>query len=279
MDVLIIGAGRVGSSFGFLLNQSQFFTIVGVYNRHYESASKAVKKIGDGLPLDKSSLKATAERADLIVITTPDDIIREVAETVNNYNLKNTAIIMHMSGLHSSDILNTDNNINRLFSLHPLQAIPDFKEGVKLLPETTYTLEGNTEGLKQGKKIIEKLGFNYYVIETEYKPLYHAAAVFASNYLVSLLDISFELLREADILNSDIKKGLFKLVYGTLENVDELGTKSALTGPIARGDFETIKKHQDALNDYKSSYLALYNLLGSYTADMVNRKDLKEMLD
>ncbi len=268
MKVVIVGAGRVGSSFGYLLAEKGF-EILGVFNKHFNSARNAVKKIGQGQPLTYSGLLEICNKADLIIITTPDDKIENIAEKIleNDYS---HLYLMHMSGLHSSDILKKAQNIN-VFSLHPLQAIANFKEGIKLLPDSTYTLEGDEKGIKLGKKIIEKLDLNYNIIQKEYKPLYHAAAVIASNYLVTLTAASYELLEEADILNNETKKGLLGLVKGTLNNLENLDPEEALTGPIARGDIKTIQKHIDAIKKHKNKYLELYKVLGEYTAEMKDK--------
>lgn len=105
-----------------------------------------------------------------------------------------------------------------------------------------------------------------------------AAAVLASNYLLTLINESFDLLETAGLNSDRIKKEVIELSRGTLNNIEELGTEEALTGPIARGDINTIKKHQQSIKQYSPEELELYQLLGRYTLKLVSKDDeLKEL--
>lgn len=279
MNIFIIGAGRVGSSMGFLLNKHGY-NVIGVYNKNIYSAKKTVKKIGDTEIVRKEELEIILAKADLIMITTPDDVIQNIVSKISKYNLKNPVYIMHMSGLHTSDILkvNAQENVN-VFSLHPLQSIANFEEGIKLLPEATYVIEGNKEGKKVAYQLADDLKLNYQFIEKKFKPLYHASAVIASNYLVTLINTSYELLKEAGLENEGLKEGLLNLARGTLDNIDKLGPEDALTGPIERKDSKTIKKHQKSIKKYMPEYIQLYNQLGSYTSDMIEADKIKNLFN
>ncbi len=277
MKILIIGAGRIGSSFGYLLYKKGF-KITGIYNKHYSSACKASKLIGSGIPLKKKDLRNKIEEADLIVITTPDDKIAKIVELVSQYKHKSLTLI-HMSGLYSSDILKHKNNDLAVFSLHPLQSVPDFEEGIQLLPEAVFTLEGCKKGKKIARIIINKLNLKYTTIEKKYKPLYHAAAVIASNYLVTLINSSYQLLEKAGLSETEFKKGLLNLTKGTLNNLEKKKPEDALTGPIARGDRKTIEIHLQALEEYKPQLLDLYKTMGKYTAKMIDKKEILKLFD
>lgn len=268
----------MGSSFGYLLKDK--FDIKGICNKHYSSSREAVDKIGMGRPLQKTQIKEILPKIDLVMITTPDDQIKEMAEYVLQGNLGKPVCLMHMSGLYTSEILNEKKHSQvYAFSLHPLQAIPSFARGIKLLPGAFFALEGAGEGLKYGRKLAESLQLNYEVIAKKYKPLYHAAAVIASNYLVTLMAASYDLLDEADLLQPAVKSGIINLVQGTLSNIAENDPSDALTGPIARGDIETISLHLEALKKFKPEYEKLYQILGKYTADIKGDTDLKQFFD
>lgn len=275
MKVIIIGTGRVGTVIGYLLREKGF-RIMGVYNRHYESSCRALEKIGEGNPYTKKELLENIPLVDLLVITTPDGVIRDTVELVGRGNPGKDTYIMHMSGLLSSDVLKIEDWHGGIFSFHPLQAVPSFEEGIKLLPEAVFTIEGNESGERFARELAEKLNFKYFVIKKELKPLYHAAAVMASNYLVTLLNSSFDLLTAAGLDRSEIREGIINLVRGTLQNVEKMGTVKALTGPIAREDIGTIKSHQQALKEYSPSYLELYRILGWYTAEMIDNQELMD---
>jgi predicted short-subunit dehydrogenase-like oxidoreductase (DUF2520 family) len=275
MKVIIIGTGRVGTVIGYLLREKGF-RIMGVYNRHYESSCRALEKIGEGNPYTKKELLENIPLVDLLVITTPDGVIRDTVKLVGRGNPGKDTYIMHMSGLLSSDVLKIEDWHGGIFSFHPLQAVASFEEGIKLLPEAVFTIEGNESGERFAKELAETLNLKYFIIEKKYKPLYHAAAVIASNYLVTLLNSSFKLLKEAGLDRNEFREGLINLVRGTLQNIERLGTAEALTGPVVRGDVDTIKSHQQALKELIPSFLELYQVLGKYTAEMVEDEKLKE---
>lgn len=278
MNVLILGSGRVGTAFGYLLKE-RGYRILGVYNRHRETGLQALERIGEGTVYDRESLPAAVFVADLIIITTPDRAIKETAALAGSCSPRNDAYLMHMSGLLDSEILKIPGWEGGVFSFHPLQAIAGFTEGVRLLPEALFTVEGDEKGEKFAGELARSLGLKYLVIKKEYKPLYHAAAVVASNYLVTLVDSSFRLLKKAGMDREEVKKGLLQLVKGTLQNLDQMTPAGALTGPIARGDLETIDRHRQALADYAPEIGELYRLLGWYTAEMIGNEEIKRYLE
>ena len=104
------------------------------------------------------------------------------------------------------------------------------------------------------------------------KPLYHAAACFASNYLVSLLNVVESIYESIGISKTNARKAYLPLIYGTLKNVENAGSIQALTGPIARGDAGTIKKHIAAIGKTQPQYSSLYSALGLVTTDIARKK-------
>ena len=110
------------------------------------------------------------------------------------------------------------------------------------------------------------------VISSEQKPLYHAAACFASNYLVSLMNVVESIYKSIGINEKDAKKAYLPLVYGSLKNIEKSGSISSLTGPIARGDFGTIKKHISAINKNLPQYSSFYSSLGLITVKVAQQK-------
>jgi len=114
----------------------------------------------------------------------------------------------------------------------------------------------------------EDLGSICLTIKTEAKTLYHASAVVASNYLVTLQDLALRLIGEAGLSGDDAFKVLNPLIKGTLSNIENVGAIKALTGPIARGDIETITRHLDEIGEKTPNLLLLYKILGQYTVDI-----------
>lgn len=109
-------------------------------------------------------------------------------------------------------------------------------------------------------------------IADEKKTLYHAAAVMASNYLAAVEDMAVQLLLDAGFDETSAIQTLDPLARGTLENVIELGTTDALTGPIVRGDVETLRTHLEALAELPADRLRLYRELGRHTLTIASRR-------
>jgi predicted short-subunit dehydrogenase-like oxidoreductase (DUF2520 family) len=276
VKLIVIGAGKVGTAMAYLLSQSGI-EIVGVYNKHYDSAQNAIKLIGSGLPLKEDELIINLKKADLLMITTPDDQISNIIKMLSSNNFIKPVYFMHMSGLLPADILKIKDRDIYSFSLHPLQAVASFEEGIKLLPNSFFTIEGDEQGKKLAVRLADILGVNYSFIDKNYKPLYHAAAVIASNYLVTLVYSSYHLLETSGLELENFREGTISLIEGTINNLKSSLPENALTGPISRGDIGTIKKHLNALNALKPDYVELYKIMGRYTAEMINNKEIQKL--
>ena len=104
-------------------------------------------------------------------------------------------------------------------------------------------------------------------VKTDGKMLYHASAVVASNYLVTLLGLAFKLIGKAGIADRDAYTVLKPLIMGTLGNVENVGIPAALTGPISRGDVQTVAQHLDEMKSKSPELMFLYRALGLHTID------------
>jgi predicted short-subunit dehydrogenase-like oxidoreductase (DUF2520 family) len=272
MKAAVVGVGRVGLSFAHLLSK-EGIELLCIYDIDNFAAERAAEITGALNINDWQQFKKTSKKADLIIITTPDDLIEETAEKLE---AAEDQYLMHMSGLLGADIL--PKNIKGAFSIHPLCSVSSFSEGTELLADALFTLEGSTDSLDFAKKLAEKLKVEYITIQAEFKPLYHAAAVLASNYLLTLINESFALLESAGLNSDQLRKAVIELSRGTLNNIEELGIEKALTGPIARSDLKTIKKHQQSIKQYSPEELELYQILGRYTLELISHDDELEAL-
>ncbi|MBM7625019.1 Rossmann-like and DUF2520 domain-containing protein [Sporohalobacter salinus] len=273
--VVIIGAGTVGQSLGYLLANNGY-QILGFISRSLPSAEAGKELIGEGIATTEYS--DFLLEADLIIITTPDQIIDQIATKLFTKGLvKKGSCLIHCSGALTSEILFSKVEIEDkvkygYLSVHPLQAVADIKKGIKLLPDSFFTIEGNEIGQKVGKELLNTLGADYAVISSQAKPLYHAAACVASNYLVTIVDLALKMNQQVGISNEEALLGLAPLIEGTLQNIKEMGTVEALTGPISRGDIGTIKSHLQSLQELMPKNLDLYKKLGVYTIEMAEEK-------
>jgi predicted short-subunit dehydrogenase-like oxidoreductase (DUF2520 family) len=157
-------------------------------------------------------------------------------------------------------------------TLHPLQSFASVDQAVSLVPGSFCTIEGDESALAIVRQIVEDLGGIVLEITAEKKTLYHAAAVAASNYLVTLIYLALELDKAAGLLGDTSFNALLPLIKGTLNNIGKKGIPNALTGPIARGDVATVSAHLKAIEKDAPELLSLYLCLGRYTVDLAEAK-------
>jgi len=267
----IIGCGKLGSALGKELTKNGY-PIFGLNSKSKNSARKLASNIcTNNISEDPVYLTKNSK---LIFITTPDDKIEEVCLQISKNNgFNNNNIVIHCSGsLPSSILMPAKQHGAKIASMHPLQSFAS--DDIQQNPfEGIYiSVEGDKEAVDIIKSVIKDLGAISMDILTKAKTLYHAAAVGASNYLVSLLYFVQELNKNAGISSKDSYKCLKPLILGTLKNIEEFGIPSALTGPIARGDKETIIKHLGEIESWAPELLNIYKLLGRYTVLIAENK-------
>ena len=130
------------------------------------------------------------------------------------------------------------------------------------------SIEGDAVAVEFGKDIVNALKANSFTIPTDAKTMYHASAVVASNYLVTLEHFALELLKAADLSEENAYEILEPLILGTLNNIKVRGSIDALTGPVARGDDEIVSRHLSDIDRKLPQFSDLYRVLGKYTLDM-----------
>ncbi|MDN5347922.1 MAG: hypothetical protein PWP65_1486 [Clostridia bacterium] len=270
MRVGIIGAGSVGTGMGILLGQ-RGYVIAGVASRTLASAQKAAARIK--CPV-YTAPEEVARRSDLVLITTNDQAIGPVAEVVaGRGGFRPGQTVMHMSGSLTSDVLNPAREAGAwAVSLHPLQSCADADRAVANLPGSVFSIEGDREAYPLAEKIVRDLEGEFFYITAEAKPLYHAAACVASNYLVTLVDLSRQLMAAAGVPAELAARALEPLSAGTWKNIAARGVPEALTGPISRGDLSTITDHLKAMRRKAPELIPLYTALGRYTVGLARRK-------
>lgn len=272
MNISFIGAGKVGTSLGIYLKKNNF-NVLGYYSRSFSSSEKASNLTNS---IAFKTLKATL-KADIIFITVNDDSIKEVAMNISrlNINLENK-IFVHMSGaLSSCEIGVLKRETTDVVSLHPIQAFADVSNSVEQLQNTTFSIEGGDKAIQKIKNILDKCSNPYFILEENQKSLYHASACVVSNYLVTLLDYGFSILKHIGIPEELAINSFFPLIEANINNIKKSGTEKSLTGPIARGDLDTIKKHLEAFkeNDFNNTHL--YKVMGDYTISLAQKDKLK----
>lgn len=269
--VAIAGCGIVGTAMGKLLSDAGY-PISGVATSNIETARRAAEATGSERFSD--SPWEVTQGADVVFITTPDDLIESTCMRVSEQRgFEKNAVVIHCSGALSSDILSSARGCEALVAtLHPLQSFASVDQAINLVPGSFCTIEGDTGALPIVRQIVGDLGGIILEITAEKKRLYHAAAVAASNYLVTLVHLALELNKAAGLPRDTSFDAIDPLIRGTLSNISAKGIPGALTGPIARGDVETVSAHLEAIEKDAPVLLSLYKCLGLYTVDLARAK-------
>jgi predicted short-subunit dehydrogenase-like oxidoreductase (DUF2520 family) len=267
--VAIIGAGRVGSSVGFLLKRAGY-TITAVVARTQESAERGREFIGSGKALT-DVVQATA-RADVIFITTPDTSIKTICDAIaSGGGFGPGMLVVHTSGAHTRDLLvSARKSGSSRAVIHPLQSIPSKDLGVKNVPGSYFRIEADSEALPLARRLVKDLGgieldMPGWLPDQSSPALYHAGAVAVSNFFVALVDFGLCFYQALGADKKEALKAVLPLIKGTLANIESVGIPDALTGPIVRGDVETVRDHMSAMRQRTPELLGLYRELAKHT--------------
>lgn len=266
----IIGTGMVGTAIGFLLKKAGC-DIVAIADKSPAALRRAESYTGCK---SCNQLQEALCEADCILITTPDDIILSVCKEISRTpSIIKGKYIFHMSGAGGLNLLAPARKAGAAVAcIHPMQSFSSIDTAIQNIPSSYFGITADAKARKLTENIVLKLGGKPIYISDKHKPLYHASACVASNYLVSLLNVVESIYQVIGINEKDAKKAYLPLIYGSLKNIELSGSVAALTGPIARGDSGTIEKHVSALTSSLPKYTSLYSSLGLVTVDLARKK-------
>lgn len=256
----IVGAGRTGLSLGLRLHHVHAVRALTITGRRADAPRHPLFE-GHPSPAEyRGAIERPASDVDAVVVAVPDRAIAEVAEGLASIELPADIPILHTSGSRSADALGAlAARGHSVGSVHPLAALADPVSGADRLAGATWGVEGEGAAGALAARIVRACGGRALRIAPGGKAAYHAAAVFASNYAVALLGVAERLMEEAGVHAEDARTALAALAAGAVENVAARGPAAALTGPVLRGDAETVALHLARLS---ADERALYCLLG-----------------
>ena len=213
----------------------------------------------------------------VIILAVPDDAIRRLAGVLADAGtIGSQQVVLHLSGVHGQEALGPlVGSRAALGSLHPLQTISDPERAAERLKGAWAAVEGMPRAVEAAERLAQDVGLRPFRIASQAKPMYHAGAVFASNYFVVVEAVAQRLLRHAGLTDAEAWQALRPLVEGTLENLARLGPLGALTGPVARGDEATVRRHVEALTQDDA---ALYRVLGRAALELAQKRGMDEGL-
>ncbi len=272
-----IGAGTVGSALALRLS-SRGYQVVAVSSRSQTSARNLAQSINCHASDHNQDV---ADAAELVFITTPDDVITTVASEVQWHPGQS---VVHCSGADSTQSLEPAKKLGaQVGVIHPLQTFASAKEAIENMPGSTFALEAEEPLLTTLKDMATALEGYWIELEAKDKVIYHAAAVIACNYLVTMVKLATDLWQSFNIPPHQATQALLPLIRGAIHNIETVGIPQCLTGPIARGDTGTIKKHLEALQKVAPAILPTYRELGLQTIPIalakgrINQKQAREL--
>jgi predicted short-subunit dehydrogenase-like oxidoreductase (DUF2520 family) len=267
----IVGCGNVGKVLGRLWTESGTFAVQHVLNRSIESARHAVDFMGAGVPVGAF---ADLHAADVWLIGTPDDHIAAACRQLAHHGLlQNGNIAFHCSGALPSAVLQSalPHGV-AVASIHPIRSFAEPMQATNEFAGTFCGAEGDQAALDILNPAFVEIGAHLVAINAEFKDVYHSAAVFASNYVVTLLDVALSAYETAGVPRETALRLMEPLVRGTVDNVFRLGPTNALTGPAARGDTATVNRQYHAVRNWDECYGNLYEQLAKLVKNIAVRK-------
>jgi len=268
--IAVLGAGKAGTALGHLLRKAGR-DVVAVAGRRLESAQRAVAYTGGTATTDFAQ---AARGADCVFITTSDDAIETVCRAVAAAGaFRKGAKVVHTSGVGGLDLLRAARRRGaRVACIHPLQTFADVQSAIAKIPGSTFGITADEDILPWADRVVEDLGGRPFHVLPEDKPLYHAAACMASNSLVTLIYLVEEIYGRMGLSREEAHRAFWPLVRGTVDNIESRGTIPSLTGPIARGDGGTVRKHLRGFRKRFPELTRLYREMGLFTAEIAARR-------
>jgi predicted short-subunit dehydrogenase-like oxidoreductase (DUF2520 family) len=262
MDVAVVGAGRVGTALAVLLARAGHRIVAASGGR----ATRArVDRFLPGTPL-LAPVEA-ARRGETILVAVPDDHIAPICDEIAaEGGFREGQRVAHLSGSVPLLALGPARAARAtVLSAHPLQTFPDVEAGIERLPGAAVAVTAwEEDGSAAGERLALDVGARPFRVDEELRPLYHAAAVFCSNYLVAVEGVAERLFRRAGLAEP---VPLFApLAQATMENVVRLGPRAALTGPVVRGDAGTVRRNLEALERHAPEAIEAYVALARAAA-------------
>lgn len=266
----LVGAGHVGRALGRLFASGGAFTVQDVLTRNAASAREAVDFIGAG---QACTTLAQMRPAQVWMLAVGDDAIVPANEALATHGQLAGAIVFHCSGAKASGELQAARAAGaHVASVHPVRSFADPQAVAADFAGTFCGIEGDEEALGLLEPAFAAIGARLVRIDPAAKTVYHAAAVFASNYLVTVVDAALRAYEAAGVPAEVARELARPLATEALANVFRLGPEAALSGPVARGDFATVARQQEAVMRWDAATGRLYEALVPPTVELARRK-------
>lgn len=274
LRVGLIGSGRVGAPIAAALRQSGH-EISGVSAVSLESRERA-ESLLPGVPIRET--EQVCADVDLVLLTVPDDVIGEIVEGLVATNAITAGqIVVHTSGRFGTEILRSVLTVQALpIAIHPVMTFTGTSVDVQRLQGTPFGVTAVDALLPIAQALVVDIGGEPFVIAEADRPGYHAALAWSSNFLATVVNQGSELM--ADLGITEPSRFLAPLLGASLDNALRYGD-SALTGPIARGDVETVRAHREFFTAHSTSLERAYVAMARLTAERAIGAGLLDLED
>lgn len=256
-----IGAGKVGFTLGKYLAMHGI-EVSGYYSRTPASAREAAEFTQSRY---YTSIEEITKDSDTLFLTVPDGAISEIWDDMRNLPIREKNICHCSGSIPSTVFFDAEKRGAYRYSVHPLYAISSKYTSYRDLGKACFTIEGSNAHLTELKELFAAMGNTVVSITPESKALYHAAAVMVSNQIVALADMGTALLTRCGFSEETAAQALSPLLLGNAQAVAEKGAVAALTGPIERGDVETVSKHLQEIRKFAAESKVGQDILAAYT--------------
>ncbi|GGM44764.1 oxidoreductase [Longimycelium tulufanense] len=265
LAVGVVSAGRVGAVLGAALARAGH-VVVASSGVSRDSLRRAEELLPDVPLLPPDEVVA---RADLVLLAIPDDVLPgTVRGLVAAGAVRAGQIVAHTSGAHGVDVLAPAAEVGALpLALHPVMTFTGRSEDLDRLAACCFGVTarpGDEAAWNVAEALVVEMGAEPVRVPERSRPLYHAALAHGANHLVTLVTEAADLLRGAGV--ADAEQLLGPLLSAALDNALRHGDR-ALTGPVARGDVGTLRKHLDVLGSTAPDVVPAYRALARRTVE------------
>lgn len=275
--LLVLGPGRSGIALGLALRRARPLLRLTYVGRTPEPPDHPIFRSGQAAYQPDLRLPHAGEP---VILAVPDDRIHTVASALAERGAgPKGAVALHLSGALSAAVMSP--LVDAGYStgtLHPLQAIAQPDRAAPRLSRSWFAVSGDPQAEHTARALVRMLGARTLDIPESQRALYHAAAVLVSNSLPALLATGARLLAEAGVEPDAADQAMVPLVTSALDNVLAVGPVQALTGPVARGDVQTVRKNLRSLPaDARELYVALARSILRLASDQIGPERVESM--
>ncbi|HWO24851.1 MAG TPA: DUF2520 domain-containing protein [Kofleriaceae bacterium] len=266
----VIGAGPVATALAGALRLGGV-PVLGLWARRPAQARAAGATAG--VAAFSSAPPDILLESRVVILAVRDQDIGDVAAMLAGTGLIGKRhVLLHCAGAASARELlgGAAAQVAGVGTLHPLSAISDGKLAMRALRGTVFGVEGDEAGRVAAGKLVAAMGGIVLPLDGSQMAAYHAAAALASNYVVAAIDAAAAVLAGAGVAPDRAAQALVPLAEGALRNISAQGTTSGLTGPVRRGDVETVRRHLKTLQD-KPELAEIYRALAKRAVAIASR--------